>query len=394
MSSCSGTGAFARCLGVAMAVALAAAPQSAWAEGRSYTFTKLMVPGSTQTHATGINNAGLVVGSYKDGAGVTHGFSFDGVTYTTIDFPGSNEHYAIGVGPLGQIVGTHGPAPEGPWHAFIKDESGYTSFDFPGMESDARAMNSSGQIVGVYNAGGSSPIHGFLKTGSTFTSIDYPGAAHTRAEGLNDAGVISGAYSDATGVHGFVALGTTYLPVNYPGASLTHPVRLNNLNEVVGYQAQAGGTHGFVFKGSSFRGFDVDLPGATSTFPFANNDSGRVVGAYTSADCPDGCGFLAVPNTALAKCDQTVALSYANNTVNIAYSIKAAVPTTWTMTFRISGVDFPLWTLSLPAVPSTTAINLQIPGVPRLGVITALSTLSTAAGGNICGDYASVNTGL
>lgn len=392
MRRCFGTGASALCLGVTMAVALAAAPRSAWAEGRSYTFTKIMVPGSTQTHATGINNAGLVVGSYKDGAGVTHGFLFDGVNYITIDYPGSNEHYAIGIGPAGQIVGTHGAAPEGPWHAFIKNGTEYTSFDFPGMESDARAVNSSGQIVGVYNAGGVTTIHGFLKTGDTYKTIDYPGADNTRAEGINDIGLISGAYFDATGAHGFLSFADAFFPVNYPGANLTHPVRLNNLNEVVGYQSQAGATHAFVLKGSSFRSFDVDFSGATSSYAFANNDSGRVVGVYSSAECANGCGFLAVPNAAPAKCDQTIVLSYINSTLNVAYTLKTSLPTTWTITFKIQNIDFPLLNLSVPVVPSTTSINIPLANFPRVGVVTALSTLSTPTGGNLCADYATVNT--
>src|SRR5262245_50684640 len=45
------SGAYALALGLTVAAGIAAMPELAWADGRSYTFTKLMVPGSTSTHA-------------------------------------------------------------------------------------------------------------------------------------------------------------------------------------------------------------------------------------------------------------------------------------------------------------------------------------------------------
>ena len=50
-------------------------------------FTSIDVPGATQTLATGINDAGQIVGQYNDATG-THGFLLNGGVFTTINVPG------------------------------------------------------------------------------------------------------------------------------------------------------------------------------------------------------------------------------------------------------------------------------------------------------------------
>src|SRR6516165_6109312 len=41
--------------------------------------------------------------------------------------------------------------------------------------------------------------------GYTFRTFDVPGATGTQVNGVNDGGVIEGAFTDASGQHGFVA---------------------------------------------------------------------------------------------------------------------------------------------------------------------------------------------
>ena len=123
-----------------------------------YTFTTLDVPGSTYTEAFGINDAGQVVGAYKDIIGRFHGFLFDvDGTYTTFDPPGSGFTRATGINNSGQIVGYAA-------HGFLLDVDGtYTTFDPPGSTAtDPRGINAYGQIVGQYV--GDFVSHGFLAT--------------------------------------------------------------------------------------------------------------------------------------------------------------------------------------------------------------------------------------
>ena len=114
---------------------------------------------SGRTTASGINNAGQVVGSYTASNGNEYGFLYGGGTYTTIDDPLAN---------------------------------GFTV---------AQGINSTGQIVGYY--GNNSGAHGFLLSGGTYFTISNPSATTgTFAEGINDSGQIVGYYADGTGTHG------------------------------------------------------------------------------------------------------------------------------------------------------------------------------------------------
>ena len=116
----------------------------------------LNVPNSTLSIATGINTSGLIVGTYQDVAGVTHGFATsDSSTFNNVDFPGANNTQPIDVNDAGDIVGDY--------------------FDAANVE------------------------HGFVSSGGTFTAIDFPGATSTAVAGINANGDIVGGYTDTTG---------------------------------------------------------------------------------------------------------------------------------------------------------------------------------------------------
>ena len=57
------------------------------AYGGSYVYTTFDPPGTSQSAAFGINNAGAIVGGYIDQSGV-HGYLYNGGTFTTLDAPG------------------------------------------------------------------------------------------------------------------------------------------------------------------------------------------------------------------------------------------------------------------------------------------------------------------
>jgi len=56
---------------------------------RGGALTLLDFPGSTFTQALGVNNQGVVVGTYNDNAGTAHGFLYYLGHYTSIDYPAS-----------------------------------------------------------------------------------------------------------------------------------------------------------------------------------------------------------------------------------------------------------------------------------------------------------------
>ncbi len=64
----------------------------------------LNVPGAASTVAYGINDQGVVTGSYVSG-GEQHGFIYHNGIYTTLDFPESTGTYITSINNNGDLAG-------------------------------------------------------------------------------------------------------------------------------------------------------------------------------------------------------------------------------------------------------------------------------------------------
>jgi uncharacterized membrane protein len=74
------------------------------ARAGTYRFISFDYPGAAgATMASGINDAGQVVGAYADGAG-EHGFLEDGPVFSPIDYPGATITVASKIDDAGQIL--------------------------------------------------------------------------------------------------------------------------------------------------------------------------------------------------------------------------------------------------------------------------------------------------
>lgn len=144
--------------------------------------------GSDTVFAQGVNDSGLIVGFYVGTDGNDHGF----------DSP-------IQLAHSGEITGT---AITDPTIPNVTGEPGAT-FVF----SQILGINDNGIAVGYYGDSTTSQ-HGFLYNTITgqYTFLDDPSEAFdngvevTQITGINNAGEITGFYSDANGIfHGFVA---------------------------------------------------------------------------------------------------------------------------------------------------------------------------------------------
>ena len=62
-------------------------------------------PGAVVTWATGINNAGQVVGYWEDSSALYHGFTLSGGKFKSINYPGYNNTYLDSINDAGQILG-------------------------------------------------------------------------------------------------------------------------------------------------------------------------------------------------------------------------------------------------------------------------------------------------
>ena len=93
------------------------------------------LPANVNSQATGIDNAGDVVGFYLPTATTSDGFMIKSGTTTpiTLQFPGSTFTQALGINDEGQVVGFYNDA-EGVTHGFIWSNGNWTSVDAPGRQ--------------------------------------------------------------------------------------------------------------------------------------------------------------------------------------------------------------------------------------------------------------------
>jgi uncharacterized membrane protein len=222
-------------------------------------------------------------------------------TYTTIDFPGAAESGATGINNLGQIVGGYGceMTPSNCWHGFVYSGGTFTSLTDTSATNGTLAygINDNGVIVGAYDLntdpeGGHTfeGAHAFINIGGVFTTLDYPAAdvTNTTASKVNNLGTIVGDYrtSSSAGAIGFMDSGGTFSTNLFPGGCCTKNNGINDGGDIVGqYRApplpplfQPGPRQGFQDLGGVLT--TLDVPGAKETEAEDINNSRDVVGAY------------------------------------------------------------------------------------------------------------------
>ena len=167
------------------------------------------------TFATDINNSGQIVGYGVFGPLVPNGFLKVGDTFSQIGVPGALDTFPAGINDAGQIVGTFRDFKDAHEHGFLYAAGAFTTIDVPGsFGTQANGINNFGQIVGSFSD--SAGTHGFLYAGGTFSTIDVPGSTHTSLVDINNTGQIVG-NSDLAALHNFLYAGGTFSAIDVPG---------------------------------------------------------------------------------------------------------------------------------------------------------------------------------
>jgi hypothetical protein len=308
----------------AVALALAGQAQASW------TFVTVDAPADPAlfgTVVTDVNNHGQTSGYYVDlaptgdpsnpFAQVFHAFtgSADGTVFTGIDRPGFSQNGASGINNAGDIVGVSGQT-GGSGAGYLRSAGGsFSDVDpasqgLPAVYSEAIAVSDAGTVTGYFATaqlpdGSPDPtsVHGYIYQGGAFSQFDVPSSLGfaTQLGKINSSGVMIGGYVDLSGnSRGFIytpGLGIS-TPVIPGGAASSEIGSINDAGDYVasgltdtfaspiGYVAQ-----GFVFKAGGFH--PIHAPGAFSTEPLGINAQGQVSGLYID---PFGIhGFIANP---------------------------------------------------------------------------------------------------
>jgi len=113
-------------------------------------FTAFSFPGADPgtTAATGINNSGVIVGSYEIKFS-HHGFMVKNGHFSSIDFPGAAETQVFKISSDGDIVGTY-TLPFGVSNGFSFANGKFRTINQPNTSfNEVRGVNSRDQIVGI-----------------------------------------------------------------------------------------------------------------------------------------------------------------------------------------------------------------------------------------------------
>ena len=319
--------ATARCGGLAALLALVSTPVLA---APSYTITGFDPAGSTNTTAAGINDAGLVVGSYIDASQVTHGFTFLGGVATGVSVAGATATQLTGVNDAGQVtgysstgivstglVGTPGvlagfgagytptgvqPQAIGATGAvvgfagqagFAYASGTFTALAVTGATSTSPvAVNAADVVAGSYtDANGVQ--HGFAGQPGALATVEPAGAVDSAVTAINASGVLAGTFDTTTGSLGFTGMAGALTPIAIAGALLVDPTAINASGVVVGDELGADfQLHGFVDQGGVIS--LLDPAGSVSTLLTGINALGEITGSFDDASGVQH-GFVAVP---------------------------------------------------------------------------------------------------
>jgi hypothetical protein len=183
--------------------------------GNSATFLSVTDPlvGTVPTtdQALGVNNNNIAVGFYVDANGVSHGFTYKigSAEYTPVKIKGSTSVAATGINDGNEICGSFMNT-KGNTVGFVSNQSGsvVTKFTVPGTKfTQLLGLNNEGVAVGFYYDSNMIP-HGLYYTpsnGNWLAVNDPDGTQGTVVNGINNKGELVGFYTDAAGnTHGMV----------------------------------------------------------------------------------------------------------------------------------------------------------------------------------------------
>jgi probable HAF family extracellular repeat protein len=260
------------------------------------------------TSGQAINAAGVVVGTFVDPVSQSWSFGFEyaGGTLTVLfAASGFTNCTATGINAAGLVVGSCA-------NLTTSEAVTYSSSGAPQQigpaGATASAVNDYGQVAGFTAAGGFvyNDQSGATATIPALTSSAAAEPANPTA--INNAGQVVGWQAEGTSYAAFLySNGTTVLLADVPLSTVQPTLAINNAGQVVGYSQAAGSTAATAFYIANGTLTDIDTlisrsdpnqPYVTFTNAYAINDSGWIVAAGRDSRTGLSSAYLLTPRTA------------------------------------------------------------------------------------------------
>jgi parallel beta-helix repeat protein len=247
-------------------------------------------PGSKGTLPYAMNDAGDVVGHYKDERLLWHGFLLRAGKFTTVDYPGAAQTALYGINANGEIAGVLTDT-SNKQHGFLLSGGKFKTIDVPRADQTMPyGLNSKGDVTGMYFLPGDTSKHyGFAMIAGRFTTIDYPLPNDMSCGSwIGDNGEVAGHVQEKNGAyHGYRWKEGKFTLVEFPGAKTGQfwdsIYGINEAGDILGaYSDARGKQRSFLLHKGAFTTFDV--PGSQRTRATAMNSSGQVVGMFVDSD--------------------------------------------------------------------------------------------------------------
>jgi len=258
--------------------------------------------GGVQSHASGVNNSGQVVGgSNIPGELAARAFLWENGAMINLGTLGGPESDARRINDSGQVVGMSQTSISN-FHAFLWADSNRNGLSDPGEmkdlgaplgynESRAGCINNSGQ-VGVYARLDEGPWRAFLWTDGNGNGQSDPGemqdlgalgGASSTPRGINDSGQVVGLATTGTGgqVHAFLWEHGFMTDLGTLGGRDSYGWDINELGQAVGWAHTPTEQHAFVWENGTMTDLNGLLPSGSGWVlqeAAGINDSGQITG--------------------------------------------------------------------------------------------------------------------
>lgn len=260
--------------------------------------------------ASALNAAGQVVGSYTTASGATHAFTTGaaGAGFFDLGTLGGTASTALAINNAGQIVGWSDTS-GGTRSAFVATSSAgsmTTVGSFGNANSYATSVNNQGEVLIDYNGtSGQGAVVVTLSTSAVKNVTPYGYSGHYLvpqpgyATSLNDLGTVVGQKTESCNctANAYVFQG----PGSFPSAVMLGNVMdsvandVNNRNEAVGSVdvSAPAGTFPYAYYRAGYAALsssgatafqDMGTLGGLSSYAFAINNLGQIVGSAATAD--------------------------------------------------------------------------------------------------------------